>query len=1736
VAYISVSESANNDSLPEGIVTDPNHVLAKIPLLTAAEKYQLLVEWNDTRIAYPSDKCIHELFEIQAAKTPDAIAVVLADQHLTYQELNNRANQLAHYLRKLGVGPETLVGICMERSMETMVGLFGILKAGGAYVPLDPTYPKERLAFMLEDSQAPFLLTQARLDELLPAYSGTSITLDQDCQDIAQESTANVGPVQGPENLAYVIYTSGSTGKPKGVMIQHRSVVNFLASMARQPGLCETDIVLAVTNLSFDMAGFDFYLPLTVGARMVLARREDVADGLRLKNLLPDSGATVMQATPATWRMLLAAGWQGSGALKILCGGEALSEDLAKQLGQHCVSLWNMYGPTEATVTSSAELYCLQASGRTVPIGRPIANTQIYILDQQSEPVPIGVPGELHIGGDGLARGYLNRPELTAEKFIANPFDADNPRRLYKTGDLARYQPDGKIEFLGRMDHQVKIRGYRIELGEIEAVLARHRSIKESVVVARDDSLGSQRLVAYVVADATSVPSANELRGFLQQTLPEYMVPAAFEFLDSLPLTPNGKLDRKALPTPGKGRPRLDEAYTPPQTPVEELLAHVWAEVLMLDQVGIHDNFFALGGDSLRAIQVIARLRKVLNKELFLSDIFSNGTIAELAKSLTERIDKANALVAESIQPVGRNRRLPLSFSQERVWFLQQLYPSNRAYHFQSLLYFTGSLDVDALELSLGEIVRRHEIFRTTFREIDGDPIQDVHPPFSVSLPVVNLQEMPDQEREAVLQKRITEETQKLFELNTLPLVRWTLVQLKVDEFVLIHVEHHLVHDGWSFNVFRRELLEIYKTFSAGEASPLPEPTLQFADFALWQRRWMEGETAKRQLAYWQRQLRGSPSALALPTDHARPPVPSFRGAAPRYAICRVLGESLRALSRERGATVFMTMFAVFVALLYRYTQQEDILVGTGVGNRRWKETEGLIGMVVNNAVLRTNLAENPKFIDLLDQVKCVALEAYANEDIPFDQVVRALNLKRDDSRNPIFQVMFSFHDAPLREPSLPEVDFKCVEVISNQSAKFDLNVVVIPRREQDPSSFTLNWEYSADLFEPDTIERMVGHYFRLLEEIIADPCKRISDLPILTETEKHQLLVEWNKTERDYPKDKCIQELFEAQVEKTPDAVAVIFEEQQLTYRELNQRANQLAHYLQKLGVGPEVLVGICMQRSLELIVGLLGILKAGGAYVPLDPGYPKERLSFMLTDTQAPVLLTQQELLGQLSHYDGRVVCLDRDGETISTLPHTDTPCRATAENLACVLYTSGSTGKPKGVAVRQCGVIRLMCKPNYVVLSPQETVGQVSNVAFDAATFEIWGALLNGGRLAIITQDTVLAPEAFVAALERHRITCLFLTTALFNTISLAMPEAFRGVRQLLFGGEACDPERVRAVLETGAPETLIHVYGPTETTTFATFYPVKGVRRGDRTIPIGRPIANTQIYILDRQLRPVPVGVVGELHIGGDGIARGYLNRPELTKEKFIANPFSADPRSRLYKTGDSARYLPDGNIEFLGRMDNQVKIRGYRIELGEIESVLDQHPAIQSSVVAVREDAPGDKQLVGYVVPRTGGSFDVVEARKYLKEKLPEYMLPSAFVTLNELPLTPNGKIDRRALPAPDQNRATWKDVYHPPRTPIEETLAGIWAELLKLDKVGIHDNFFDLGGHSLLATQVISRMRNAFSIEVPLRQLFDAPTIAEMATFITENQGKGAPEVPRRYFSTASSNLPWERSRLPNSK
>jgi amino acid adenylation domain-containing protein len=1699
---------------------------------------------NDTKRDYPRDKCIHELFEAQVERTPDAVAVVFEDKQLTYRELNRRANQLAHYLQKLGVGPEALVGICMDRSLETVVAFLATLKAGGAYVPLDPIYPQQRIAFMLNDSQISLLLTQKQIMLELPdaeVRKRTVVCLDTDWKDIDGLRETNPSSDVVAENLAYVMYTSGSTGKPKGVKVPHRGILRLLFGV-EYVQLDETQTFLQLAPISFDASTFEIWGALLHGARSVLFPAR-IPTPKELGDALHQHKITTLWLTASLFNTIINEAPEAlSDIRQLLIGGEALSVAHV----QRAISLLpatqiiNGYGPTEGTTFTSCYRIPRQVdrSVNSIPIGSPISNTEVYLLDKHLQPVTIGSPGELYTGGDGLARGYLNRPELTAEKFLPNPF-SEPGSRLYRTGDLARYLPDGNIEFLGRIDNQVKIRGFRIEPGEVEAMLTQHPSVQQVVVLAREDTPGDKRLVAYAVPDQDATPAVSELRSFLKSRLPEYMVPSTFVLLDRLPLTPNGKIDHAALPVPEKKSPELERNYLSPRTPLEEALTKMWSNVLGIPRVGINDNFLELGGHSLMATQLICRVRDTFQVELPLDSFFNSATVANLAQIIENDKLRTNGLQFTAIHPVPCGGDLPLSFSQRRVWFLQQLEPENVSYHFQVIFRLTGILNIPVLERSLSEMVCRHEILRTTFPAINGRPVQVIHdaPPFR--LPVVNLQPLPEAEREAEVQRLIKKEIQRPFNLNQLPLIRWTLLKLSENEHLLVHVEHHLLHDGWSFNVFVRELMELYKAFSAGNPSPLPKMPIQFVDFALWEQEWLQSEAAKEQLAYWKGKLTGH-SFLELPSDRPRPAVQSFRGAAPRMDLPLNLCAELRSLSRRENVTLFMTMLAAFVTLLHRYTGQVDFCVGSGVANRRWRETEGLIGMIINNIVLRNDLSGNPTVRELLTRVRDTTLEAYAHQDLPFDKVVEALQPKRELSHNPLFQVIFGFHDAPMSDVELPGLDVNLVVGLSNGSAKFDLNVIVIPHSNQhlgrsrgETDGLTLLWEYNTDLFDEATMTSMIGHYQRLLESMVADPERRISDFPMLTEAEKQQILFEWNDTGKDYPKGLCIHQLFEAQAERTPDAVAAVFEGQELTYRELNRRSNQLARYLRTLGVGPEVLVGICVERSLEMIIGLLGILKAGGAYVPLDPAYPKERNAFMLQDTQASVLLTQQRLVEELFE-DGRskpllseaegiengdprssifdpqlkVVCLDTDWEIIAQQSDNNLVNGVSADNLAYVIYTSGSTGQPKGTGVPHRAVNRLVMNANYVNLEPTDVMAQVSNCSFDAATFEIWGALLHGAKLVLITTDVAISPKDFAEQIEQKKISVLFLTTALFNQMARELPTAFKNLRHLLFGGEAADPRWVAAMLEHDPPKRLLNLYGPTEATTFASWHLVENIPEGATTIPIGRPIANTEIFVLDPHFQPVPIGVPGELCIGGDGLARGYCNRRELTAEKFIPNSFSKEPGARLYKTGDLVRYLPDGNIEFLGRIDHQVKIRGFRIELGEIESALSQHSAVQQTVVLAREDIREEKGLVAYVVPNQQSTPTINDLRTFLKQKLPDYMVPSTFVMLDSLPLTPNGKVDRRALPAPDQSRPELVNSFVAPRTSVEEALAEIWAEVLNVEEIGIHDNFFELGGHSLLATQVISRVREILQLEVPLRALFENPTVATLAVKIAEIQAQ----------------------------
>jgi amino acid adenylation domain-containing protein len=1689
-----------------------------------------LVEFNDTKTECPKDKCFHQLFEEQVLRTPDSVAVVFEGQHLTYAQLNARANQLAHHLQSLGVGPEVLVAICMEHCSEMVVGVLGILKAGGAYLPLDPAYPKERLAFMLQDAHAPVVLTRKHCLERLPDCGGRVVCLDSGWEAIAQESENNPASGATAQNLAYVMYTSGSTGQPKGVMCEHGGLVNYLCWVNAGPlGDPELSVPLT-TKLTFDMCLKQLSPPLLRGGQVWILPEEVLAEPTKLLSALAARTKVGLNCVPSLWTAILHAIQSGQakppgeGLAYVFFGGEPLSKELvARSLSvlPH-LQIWNIYGPTEATANASAARI---TSGEEVTIGRPIANAQIYILNSSLHPVPIGVAGELYIGGAGVARGYLNRPELTAEKFIPDPFRVLPGARMYKTGDLARYRPDGNIEFLGRTDHQVKIRGFRIELGEIEAALGRHPAVREAVVMAREDKPGDpsaslltdpstslrieKRLVAYVVAEREPLPTTTDLRNFLKEKLPEYMVPAVFVLLDALPLMPNGKIDRRALPSPDRSRPELDKVFVAPRTPTEESLVEIWVQLLNIERVGVHDNFFDLGGHSLLATQLVSRMREAFQVEIPLRRLFEAPTVAGLAESIEAARQAGQLLLAPPILPVPRNGDLALSFAQQRLWFFDQLEPGLSAYNIPAAVRFQGPLNLAALERSLNEIVKRHESLRTTFGKVDGRPTQVIAPTLTIKLPVVDLRKLPASEQEAEVRRLVTAEAQRAFDLSQGPLIRCTVLRLGDEEHVGLLTMHHIISDGWSTGILVREVATLYVAFCAGGSSPLPALPIQYADFAHWQRQWLQGEVLETQIAYWKKQLANAPALIDLPTDHPRPAVQTFRGAHQSLVLPKHLQEGFKTLSRQEGVTLFMTLLAAFKVLLYRYTSQDDLIVGTPIANRNRLETEGLIGFFVNALVLRTDLSGNPSFRELLRRVREVCLGAYGHQDLPFDRLVEELHVKRDLSRNPLFQVMFVMHNAPLRTVELPGLTLSPVEGDS-ETAHFDLTLQIMDTEQGLTAAFV----YNTDLFEAGTIARMLGNFQTLLEAMVADPEQRLSDLPLLTEAERQQLLVEWNSTKTDCPRDVCIHQLFEAQAERTPDVVAVVFEAEQLTYAELNRRANQLAHHLRALGVGPEVLVAICLERSLEMVIGLLGILKAGGAYVPLDPAYPKERLAFMLKDAQVPVLLTQERLVAGLPEHDTKVICLDSDWETIARENGENPGVSTLPENLAYVIYTSGSTGQPKGVLVSHHSIAG-HCRnaQRYYELDSRDVVLQFASLSFDVSLEEILPTLIVGARL-VIMGTNVWHPAEFHRKISEFGLTVLNLPTAYWQELArewAGVTELVPNIRPRLFivGGDTMLPNVLKLWQRTPVSSIrLLNAYGPTETTITATAFEVAPRPNENTTyqrVPIGRPFANRAIYILDRHDNPVPIGVPGHLHIGGEGLARGYLNQPELTAERFILDPFRTEPGARMYKTGDLARYRPDGNIEFLGRADDQVKIRGFRIELGEIETVLGQHPAVREAVVLAREDAPGEKRLVAYVVADSSAD----ELRCFLKDKLPEYMVPAVVVLLEALPVTPNGKVDRRALPAPDRSRPDLEKAFVAPRDDIELQLARIWEEVLGVRPVGVRDNFFELGGHSLLAVRLFSLIEKRLGKKLPLTTVFQGATVEHLAGILRQQATAG---------------------------
>jgi len=1662
--------------LLEGIADDPGRRIDELPLLTRPERHALLFEENDTAAGVP-DRSVPELFEEQVRRTPDRVAVSCEGESLTYAELNARANRIAHRLRRLGAGPEVRVGVSLERSLDLVAGLLGILKAGAAYLPLDPALPAERLAFLIADAGITLVLN--------PEEVQASLT----------ESDADPESSAGPRSLAYVLYTSGSTGVPKGVEVEHRSIVRLVRG-ANFADLGEAETFLQLAPVPFDASTLEIWAPLLNGGRLVVFPPHTPS----LEELgctLSSEGISTLWLTAGLFHQMVEAQPESlRGVRQLLAGGDALSVPHVQRVLERLEPghrLVNGYGPTEnTTFTCCWVMDTIRQPGSSVPIGRPVSNTRVHLLGRDLEPVPLGVPGALYAAGDGMARGYLGRPELTAERFVPSPLPVFSGERLYRTGDLARRLPSGEIEFLGRLDNQVKLRGFRIELGEIEAAVCGHPAVREAAVLVREDQPGDKRLVAYVAGEE-AIPPTPELRAFLSRKLPDYMIPAAFVVLETLPLTPNGKVDRRALAAVEPGRlETLSAEQAAPRDEIEELIAGIWCQVLGLEAIGVHDDFFELGGHSLLATRVVSKVREVLGAELPLRVMFEAPTVAGVSERLRR---ERTSVTSAPIVPLPREGRPPASFAQERLWFLDQLGDDCAAYNVPAALALRGALAPAALEAAVNEVVRRHEVLRTTFAEPfaeePGRVVQVIAPSLRLSLPEVDLRLATEPSREA--RRLAREEGLRLFDLRTGPLLRVALLRLRDDERWLLLTQHHIASDGWSIGILLRELSTLYDAFAAGRPSPLPELPVQYADFAAWQREHLAGDALEAQLAWWRERLESAPPALELPADRPRPAVLSPRGGLRSASLPLDLTDALQALARRRGATPFMVLLAAFQALLGRVTGREDLTVGSPVANRNRAETEALLGFFVNTLVLRADLSGDPSFAGLLERVRESALGAYAHQDVPFERLVADLHPERDLSHTPLFQVMLIVQNLP----SGTRAGWALVPPEEGEgTAKFNLTLSF----GASGGRWIAQAEYRRTLFDPPTIDRLLGGLTRLLTVAVAEPVTRVADLPLMDETELHQVLAEWNDTVPLAVPALCLHEHFEAQADMTPEAEALVAGTERLTYAELDRRANRLAHWLRRRGVGPEARVGIALERTADLPVALLAVLKAGGAYVPLDPAYPRERLDLILEDAGCAVVVTPESLL-------------DLDLEDDSRLPGTASP-----GNLAYLIYTSGSTGRPKGVAIEHRSADALIRWAGEVFEDLSGVLASTS-ITFDLSVFELFLPLACGGRV-ILAANALALPD--LPARDEVR---------LINTVPSAIAELVRlgavpeSVRTVNLAGEPLKRALVDRIYALPHIEAVYNLYGPSEDTTYSTWVRVpRNIKREDREPTIGVPIAGTRACVVDRGLRPLPPGVPGELCLAGEGLARGYLNRPDLTAASFVPDPFGGFGE-RMYRTGDLARRLPGGELEFLGRIDHQVKVRGFRIELGEIESAL---LAVVREAVVLALGEGGERKLVAYVSGETGPA----ELRSWLESRLPAYMVPSAFVVLDALPLTPNGKVDRKALAHIEPERESLPSAGL--LTPVEELLAGIWTEVLRCGPIGPEDRFFDLGGHSLLATQVVSRAREVFGIELPLRVLFEAPSLSVLAARIEtlRNEGLGLdapPILPLHWDGRAPASFAQER-------
>ncbi|MBU7314572.1 non-ribosomal peptide synthetase [Paenibacillus oleatilyticus] len=1700
--------------LLHAIVRNPDGLVADLTMITDAERRQLAA-FNDRKADYPRDKTIDRLFEEQAERTPERAAVSLGQEQLTYRELDEKANQMARALRRRGVGSGNIVAIKLERSLEMIVSFLGVLKAGAAFVPIDPKYPYERARLILEESQAAVLITQTRLMD--PGLTGTPV-LDVETEPLEEESKAPVDYVNTPNDLLYIIYTSGTTGKPKGVMLEHRNLVNLLYFQFTQTNIDCSGSVLQYTTLSFDVCYQEVFSTLLSGGKLHLIDNDTQTDVNRLLEVIAGNQIEVLYLPVSFLKFVFQdsdfAARFPTCVRHIVTAGEQLvvSDELKKMLRAQGIYLHNHYGPSETHVVTTYTVDPSNPIADLPPIGRPIANTSIYILDAHRQLVPQGVAGELYIAGDNVGRGYVDNPMLTAEKFFPDPNHPGG--RMYSTGDLARWLPNGNIEYLGRKDDQVKIRGHRVELGEIESQLLRHPLVREASVKTWLEANGSPYLAAYIVLEEEM--SFGQLRQDLAYSLPEYMLPSHFVWMEKLPITLNGKVNKNALPQPAEDL--LNEtAYIPPNNPAEEALCRIWQEVLGVAKLGIRDNFFELGGHSLKAMSLMSRVHKLMNVKIALRDIFEHPTIEQLAKVIQQQ----NSHQFISIVKAEQRDYYLLSSSQKRLFILHQLEGAERAYNMPEVLLLEGKLDRGQLEHAFAGLIARHDALRSSFELIDGVPVQRIHPTGDFRIGYLEASET---EAKASIDGFV-----RPFDLSQAPLMRVDLIKIGEDKHLLLFDMHHIISDGMTIGLLLRELSELY---AGNTLQPLH---LQYKDYCVWQQDFMQTDEYKKEEAYWLDALAGEIPVLELPTDRARPALQSFNGDHIQVVLDQDLSEQLYQLAGRTGTTMFMVLLGAYAGLLHKLTGKEEFIVGSPITGRPQDELTNIMGMFINTLALRMFPAGNKRFSDFLKEVKHTALSAYEHQQYPFEELIEKLNIRRDISRNPIFDTMFELLNVELAL-ELTDVQARPYK-FGYCASKFDLTFSVL----EEKGGIKLIVDYCTALFNKETIERWARCYVQLLRQLVHEPDAVLGDIELLSEAEREHILVGFNDTAAAYDTEsRTFHEIFEEQAARTPDQTALVVGEAEWTYAALNAQANRLARALRAKGVRRETIVGIMARRSADTIIGALAVMKAGGAYLPIDPAYPAGRIAYLLRDSQAALLLTQRELQGQIAElltgsraeessegagFSGEVLYFEDDGlEAESSAP---VELLSGPEDLAYVIYTSGTTGQPKGVMIEHRSFVNVAMAYRTVYRLDQFPVRllQMASFSFDVFSGDMARTFANGGQCVLCPEEVRADIPGLARLLQERGITIFESTPALITPLfdyvqeqGIPLPE----LKVVIVSSDSCSVEEY-AKLQTrfGADIRILNVYGVTEASIDTSYYeePLDKLP-GAGYVPIGKPMPNMRMYVVNDRMQLQPVGVPGELVIGGAGVARGYYRKPELSAEKFVANPFV--PGERLYRTGDLVRWMPDGNLEYLGRIDNQVQLRGYRVELGEVESRLLQIASVREAAAIIRDDGQGERYLCAYVV----ADEDLATAgmREDLAKTLPHFMIPSYFVRLERMPLTPNGKVDRKALPAPDREEG---DVsYIAPRNELEDKLAAIWQDVLRLGRVGVRDNFFEIGGHSLRATAMISRIHKELNVQLPLREVFLSPTIEKLAFAIEGLNGNSFATIvkadSRAYYPLSS--------------